>query len=374
MSSAKILVVDDTSHNVTLLCDLVAAQGYVTVAASSGPEALAKVASEAPQLVLLDVVMPGMDGYEVCRAIRSDPKTAVLPVVMVTAREPADERVRGLEAGADDFLAKPINPDELLARVRSLLRIKTLYDTVEAQGRQLAEWNVTLERRVAEQVAYIERLSQLKRFFSPRLAEMIVAGGADDPLRSHRRDITVVFLDLRGFTRVAETVEPERLMAMLRDFHAAMGRLIVDFQGTLERFTGDGMMIFFNDPVPIASPTSQALRMALAMQREFHSLCDGWRDRHIELELAIGVAEGPATIGAIGYEGRIDYGAIGHVTNLAARLCDEALGGEILVDQHTLDRIGAGVDAEPLRRVALKGLSKPTAIARVRGLVDRAEP
>jgi CheY-like chemotaxis protein len=374
MSSAKILVVDDTPHNVTLLCDLVAAQGYVTVAASSGPEALAKVASEAPQLVLLDVVMPGMDGYEVCRAIRSDPKTAVLPVVMVTAREPADERVRGLEAGADDFLAKPINPDELLARVRSLLRIKTLYDTVEAQGRQLAEWNVTLERRVAEQVAYIERLSQLKRFFSPRLAEMIVAGGADDPLRSHRRDITVVFLDLRGFTRVAETVEPERLMAMLRDFHAAMGRLIVDFQGTLERFTGDGMMIFFNDPVPIASPTSQALRMALAMQREFQSLCDGWRDRHIELELAIGVAEGPATIGAIGFEGRIDYGAIGHVTNLAARLCDEALGGEILVDQHTLDRIGAGVDAEPLRRVALKGLSKPTAIARVRGLVDRAEP
>ena len=373
MNRAKILVVDDTPHNVTLLCDLVAAQGYVTVAASSGTEALAKVACEAPQLVLLDVIMPGMDGYAVCRAIRSDPKTAVLPVVMVTAREPAEERVRGLEAGADDFLAKPINPDELLARVRSLLRIKTLYDTVESQSRQLADWNATLERRVAEQVAHIERLSQLKRFFSPRLAEMIVAGGADDPLRSHRRDITVVFLDLRGFTRVAETVEPEQLMAMLRDFHAAMGRLILAFQGTLERFTGDGMMIFFNDPVPIASPTSQALRMALAMQREFQALCGGWRDRQLELELAIGVAEGLATIGAIGFEGRIDYGAIGHVTNLAARLCDEAQGGEILVDQDTLDRIGAEIDAEPLRRVALKGMSKPTAIARVRRLVDRAE-
>src|SRR5438046_1200970 len=215
MVAPKILVVDDTPHNVMLLCDLVAANGYATLEAASGTEALSVIAREDPQLVLLDVVMPDMDGYAVCRAIRDDPKTALLPVVMVTALAPGEERVRGLEAGADDFLAKPIDPAELLARIKSLLRIKSLYDTVEAQGRELAEWNATLNQRVVEQVAHIERLSQLKRFFSPQLAELIVARGADDPLRSHRRDVTVVFLDLRGFTRVAEGVEPEPLMAVL---------------------------------------------------------------------------------------------------------------------------------------------------------------
>jgi class 3 adenylate cyclase len=366
--AARILVVDDTPHNVMLLCDLVEALGYTTTSAESGREALAKIDAEPPELVLLDVVMPDMDGYEVCRAIRNNLKTAILPVVMVTAHAPAEERTKGLEAGADDFLTKPINPDELRARVRSLLRIKSLYDTVEAQARQLAEWNTTLQQHVADHVAHIGRLSQLKRFFSPQLAELIVAGGADDPLRSHRRDVTVVFLDLRGFTRFAERVEPEPLMAMLREFHAAMGRLIIEYQGTLERFTGDGMMIFFNDPVPIANPTERAIRMALAMQREFRTLCDRWRDRQVELDLAIGIAEGPATIGAIGFEGRIDYGAIGHVTNLAARLCDEARGGAILADQDTLDPIADRVDAEPLGPLSLKGMSKPIAVARVRAL------
>jgi adenylate cyclase len=368
MSAARILVVDDTTHNVMLLCDLVEAQGYATIAAGSGAEALAKITVEAPDLVLLDVIMPGMDGYAVCRAIRSNRRTATLPVVMVTALDPMEERIKGLEAGADDFLTKPINPPELLARVRSLLRIKSLYDTVEAQSRQLAAWNATLQQRVAEQVGQIGRLSQLKRFFSPQLAELIVAGGADDPLRSHRRDVAVVFLDLRGFTRFAEGVEPEPLMAMLREFHEAMGRLINDYQGTLERFTGDGMMIFFNDPVPISNPTERAIRMALAMQREFRAFCARWRDRDVELDLAIGIAEGPATIGAIGFEGRIDYGAIGHVTNLAARLCDEAQGGAILVDEDTLGRIADRVDAESLGHMSLKGMSKPIAVARIRSL------
>ena len=368
MSATRVLVVDDTPHNVMLLCDLIEAHGYAAIGAESGREALAKIAAESPHLVLLDVVMPGMDGYEVCQAIRNDPKTAILPIVMVTALAPAEERIKGLEAGADDFLTKPINPDELLARVRSLLRIKSLYDTIEAQGRQLAEWNATLQHHVAEQVAQIGRLSQLKRFFSPQLAELIVAGGADDPLRSHRRDVTVVFLDLRGFTQFAEGVEPEPLMAMLREYHAAMGRLIIEYQGTLERFTGDGMMIFFNDPVPIANPTERAIRMALAMQREFRDLGARWRDSDVELDLAIGIAEGPATIGAIGFEGRIDYGAIGHVTNLAARLCDVAEGGAILADQDTLDRIADRVDAESLGRMSLRGMSKPTAVARIRTL------
>jgi adenylate cyclase len=368
MSAAKILVVDDTPNNVMLLCDLVAAEGYATLEATSGPEALAKIATEAPQLVLLDVMMPGMNGYEVCRAIRADPKTAILPVVMVTALDPLEERIKGLEAGADDFLTKPIVPAELLARVRSLLRIKALYNTIEAQSSELADWNATLHQRVADQVAQIERLSRLKRFFSPQLAEMIVAGGADDPLRSHRRDITVVFVDLRGFTRFAAIAEPETLMSMLREFHEAMGRVILNHEGTLERFTGDGMMIFFNDPLPVSNPTDRAIRMALAMQQEFWVVCERWRGTELELGLAIGIAQGLATIGAIGFEGRIDYGAIGLVTNLAARLCDEARAGEILADSETLDRVAASLDVEPLGRMSLKGISNPTAITRIRGI------
>ena len=163
---------------------------------------------------------------------------------MVTALDPAEERIKGIEAGADDFLTKPINQPELLARVRSLLRIKALYT-------QLEESNRTLEQRVAEQVEQLERLSRLKRFFSPQLAELILSGGAEDPLKSHRREITVVFLDLRGFTAFAETAEPEEVMGVLRDYHGEMGRIIMAHDGTLERFAGDGMMVFFNDPVPV---------------------------------------------------------------------------------------------------------------------------
>jgi DNA-binding response OmpR family regulator len=255
---AKILVVDDTPKNVKLLADVLSAKGYAVTTASSGAEALAKVEADEPDLVLLDVVMPEMSGYEVCRKIRENPATQILPVVMVTALDPGEERIKGLDAGADDFLTKPINQAELLARIRSLLRIKELYDTVQTQAAELSDWNKNLEHRVEEQVAQLERLGRLKRFFSPQLAEMIIAGGADDPLKTHRREITVVFLDLRGFTAFAETAEPEEVMGVLREYHAGMGKLILDHEGTLERFTGDGMMIFFNDPLPVPNPARSA--------------------------------------------------------------------------------------------------------------------
>jgi class 3 adenylate cyclase len=355
---AKILVVDDTPQNVKLLADLLTVKGYQVVTAASGPEALARAAAERPDLVLLDVVMPQMSGYEVCRKLREDGDNAMLPVVMVTALDPAQERIKGLDAGADDFLTKPIHQAELLARVRSLLRIKALYDTVQDQAAQLAEWNKTLEQRVEEQVGQLERLSRLKRFFSPHLADLIVAGGAGDPLRTHRREITVVFVDLRGFTAFAESAEPEELMDVLHEYHVLMGRLVLEHEGTLERFTGDGMMIFFNDPVPVTDPGGRALRMALAMREGVAHLAGTWRRRGWDLGIGFGVAQGYATIGAIGFEGRWDYGAIGTVTNLASRLCGEARSGQILISQRLLSMVEDLVDVEPVGELSLKGLSR----------------
>jgi class 3 adenylate cyclase len=348
----RVLVVDDTPSNVKLLADVLQARGYAVVTAANGPEALGRIERDAPDLVLLDVMMPGMSGYDVCRKIRENPATTTLPVVMVTALDPGQERVKGIEAGADDFLSKPIHQPEILARVRSLLRIKALHD-------QLAELNRTLEARVAEQVEQLGRLSRLKRFFSPALAEAIVSGGADDPLRSHRREIVVVFLDLRGFTAFAETAEPEEVMGVLREYHAAMGQAVLEHEGTLERFTGDGMMIFFNDPVPVPNPQERALRMALAMRAAVASLTTRWRKLGFDLDFGVGIAQGYATIGAIGFEGRWDYGAIGTVTNLAARLCGEARPGQILVSRRLYGAVEALVDVEPVGELTLKGFAKP---------------
>jgi adenylate cyclase len=352
VSAAKILVVDDTPSNVKLLADVLGARGYDVVTAVSGVDALETVDRERPDLVLLDVMMPGMSGYDVCRKLRANPATTMLPVVMITALDPGQERVKGIEAGADDFLSKPINQPEILARVRSLLRVKSLYD-------ELTELNRTLESRVTEQVAQLERLSRLKRFFSPAVADAIVTGGADDPLKSHRREIVVVFIDLRGFTAFAETSEPEEVMSVLREYHAAMGEVIVSHEGTLERFTGDGMMVFFNDPEPVPDPQARALRMALAMRNRVETLTGRWRKLGFDLHVGIGIAQGYATLGAIGFEGRWDYGAIGTVTNLAARLCGEARGGQILVSRRLYTAVEQLVEVEPLGELTLRGFARP---------------
>jgi class 3 adenylate cyclase len=336
-----------------------AVKGYAVVTAASGAEALEKLEAERPDLVLLDVVMPGMSGYDVCRKIRENPATGILPVVMVTALDPNQERVKGLEAGADDFLTKPINQAELLARIRSLLRVKQFHDTVQLQAAQLAEWNKTLEQRVQEQVTQLERMERLKRFFSPQLAELIVSGDAEDPLKSHRREIAVVFLDLRGFTAFAETADPEEVMGVLREYHAEMGELILKHEGTLERFTGDGMMIFFNDPVPVPDPAERAIRMALAMRARVGELAVRWQKRGYDLHFGVGIAQGYATIGAIGFKGRWDYGAIGTVTNLAARLCGEAKPGQILISQRLLATVEDLIETEPVGELALKGFHRP---------------
>lgn len=364
---AHILVVDDVEQNLRLLADLLVFNGWRVSRAMSGEQALDCVQADPPDLVLLDVMMPGLTGYDVCRRLRAEPAHALLPIVLVTALDPAGERLKGLEAGADDFLSKPIHRPELLARVRSLLRIKSLHDQVQRQASELAAWNRQLEQRVADSVAQLDRLSRLKRFFSPALADAILSGGAEDPLKSHRREIVVVFLDLRGYTAFTETADPEEVMGVLREYHAAMGALILAHEGTLERFTGDGIMVFFNDPQPLPDPAHHALRMALQMQAAMQGLAAGWQRRGYDLQLGIGVAMGFASIGGIGFEGRIDYGAIGIVTNLAARLCAEAAGGEILAAPRVIAALGPDCATEPVGPFALKGFLRPVSAARVLG-------
>jgi class 3 adenylate cyclase len=359
-AAAKILVVDDTPQNVKLLSDLLRAKGYAVVTAADGVTALARLTEDAPDLILLDIMMPGLSGYEVCAKIRADPATALLPVVLVTALDPQQERVKGIEAGADDFLSKPINQQELFARVRSLLRVKRLQDEVK-------DWNAQLEERVRQQVAQLERLGRLKRFFSPQIAEAVVAGG-EEALRAHRREVTVLFFDLRGFTAFTEHAAPEEVMGLLREYHRLIGQLVMAHEGTLERFAGDSVMVFFNDPVPMERPSEQAVRMALEAQAAFTPLGASWQKRGFALELGVGIAQGYATLGAIGFEGRWDYAAIGGVTNLAARLCAEAKGGEVLLCQRTMASVDDLVELETVGPLTLRGFAQPVPAFRVKAL------
>ena len=364
----KILVVDDTPANIKLLDAVLTPCGYTVVTATSGAEALEKIASEKPDLILLDILMPGIDGYEVCRRVRTDPATRFLPVVMITASGD-QEKVKAIEAGADDFIPKPFNQPELLARVKSLLRVKEYHDTIQAQAAELAEWNRSLETRVQQQLRELERLSRLRRFLPPQLAELIISSGDEESLlKSHRREIAVVFCDLRGSTAFAEVAEPEELMMTLQEYHNAMGSLIHQFEGTLEHFAGDGLMIFFNDPLPCPEPATRAVRMAVSMRQQMNELTTAWGKRGHQLGFGIGIALGYATLGRIGFEGRYDYGAIGSVVNLASRLCGEARDGQILIGSRAFAAVEASVEAEHIGDLTLKGFHKPVTTFNVLGL------
>ena len=358
--SGRILVVDDQRANLEMLAGVLTARGYEVLTALDGESALQQVRQGAPDLVVSDILMPQMDGYELCRRLRSDPATTLLPVILVTSLDPLQERVNGIEAGADDFLSKPVNWEELFARVRSLLRIKRLQDEVKS-------WNARLEERVSEQVAQLEQLGRLKRFFSRPVAEAIVAGG-EDMLEPHRCEITAVFLDLRGFTAFTDRADPEEVLELLRAYHLTLGRTVDDFGGTLEHFAGDGIMIFFNDPLPVEQPAERAVRMALALQRAFAPISVAWAKLGHDVGLSIGVAQGEATLGVIGFEQRWEYAAIGNVPNLAARLCGAARAGEILLDTQTELDIAHMADTETVGPLDLRGFKQPVPAFRLRAL------
>ena len=336
-----ILVVDDLPQNVRLLRAVLEPRGYEVASASSGEDALARLATGDIDLVLLDVVMPGLDGYEVCRRLRADEATAFLPVVMITASGEQEKR-RAIEAGADDFVTKPFDQAELLARVRSLLRVKHYHDEVEAFNRGL------------------------RRFLPPQVAELVK--GDPSVLIAHRREIAVVSCALHGFAALAEQSEPEDVMAVLDGYHEALGELVHAAEGTLVRLSGDELMVMFNDPLPCDGPAGRAVRLAVAMRDRVWELAEGWSRLGFDLQLAAGLALGHATIGRIGFERRWEYAPVGAVPTLAERLCETAAAGQILIGQRVFAATESIAVTQPLPDLALRGLAKPTGAHDLLGL------
>jgi adenylate cyclase len=367
-SPPRILIVDDNETNRDILATRLDGHGYELLQAKDGEDALAKAYESIPDLILLDIMMPKIDGVEVCRRLKGDPKLPFMPIILVTAKADSKDVVAGFDAGADEYLTKPVDHMALVARVRSVLRLKELHDKVAAQAADLAKWNETLEQRVADQLVEIDRMGRLKRFLAPQIAEVILSDGEERVLDSHRRDISVVFCDLRGFTAFAESAEPEEVMNVLREYHTQLGRLIHHYEGTLERFTGDGLMVLFNDPLRCPDPSMRAVRMALDMQATVAPLMLEWRKFGHDLGFGMGIAHGYATLGRIGFEGRFDYSAVGSVVNLAARLCAEAQSGQILVEQKVRLAIEAEAELEEIGELTLKGFQRPVKTFNVRAL------
>jgi class 3 adenylate cyclase len=295
------------------------------------------------------------------RRLKADATLPFIPVILVTAKASPKDVVMGLDAGGDDYLSKPIDHGALVARVRAMLRIKALHDEVQAL-------NEGLEAKVRDQVEELERIGRLRRFLAPQLAQAIVSAGDETVLQNHRREVVALFCDLRGFTSFSETAEPEDIMAVLGEYHGAVGPLIRKYEGTLDRFTGDGMMVFFNDPLPCPDAPQRAARMAIEMRDAMAALAPIWKRRGYVLGFGIGMAQGYATLGRIGFEDRFDYTAIGAVINLAARLCADAGDGHILVSGRLAASVGETVEVDDLGERALRGMSRPVAVVNLRAL------
>ncbi len=372
--NGEVLIVDDTPANIRLLEAILTTHGHQVRSAGSGEAALALIASEnPPDLVLLDVQMPGLDGYEVCRRIRADPATAQIPVVMITASG-SEDKATALECGADDFIPRPFDQAELLARVRSSLRVKQYQDTVVAQAAELGAWNRVLEEQVNEQVEELHRLQRLRRFLSDHVADAVLSSGNEALLQPHRREISLMFCDLRGFTHFAAASEPEEVLTALQEFHALVGATVARHAATVGYFAGDGVMMFFNDPIACDNPALRAISAAIELRDAMAPLAERWHERGHALSIGIGVAYGFATIGLIGFEGRYEYTAIGSVANIASRLCDCAGPGEILITQRAHLAAGDRVVASSRGELTLSGVDAPVGVWEVSSATELLQP
>ncbi|MDF2733408.1 MAG: response regulator [Chloroflexota bacterium] len=361
MNGGRVLVVDDTPFNRRLLIRLLADIGHSTVEAADGREALTMLRddrAEPVDVVLLDIVMPVMDGYETLATLKADDALRDLPVIVISGVDELDSVVRCIQMGAADYLPKTVAPEILRARIEASMSQKRFRDleraTVDEQRRLLA----TIDRQ----------RSELSRFLSPQVAALVSSEDGEAMLAGHRREITTMFCDLRNFTSFSETAEPEEVLGFLRAYHAAMGQLIVEHEGTLEHFAGDGFMTFFNDPVLQPDHAARAVGLAVAMRERFAEIASDWRKRGHVLEIGIGIATGYATLGRIGFEGRYDYGAIGQAIILAARLSSEAGPAEILIAPRTYAAAEDAITAAAAGERQLKGFSRPVEVYAVSGM------
>jgi class 3 adenylate cyclase len=365
VTRAVALVVDDSSVNRMLLARHLASLGIDAHEAEDGRTALEALRSLGSDVavVLLDVMMPGMDGYETLAAIKSDDALRHLPVIMISGIDELDSVARCIEMGAADYLPKPFNPVILGARVRASLADKRLHDLEVEHAARQAALLATIERQKTE----------LARFLSPQVAALVSSAEGEQLLAGHRREATAVFADLRGFTTFSDSAEPEEVLGLLREYHAAMGELIVEHGGTLEHFAGDGMMVFFNDPVPQPDHVARAVRMAIAMRERFATLAARWSKLGFELGLGVGIATGYATLGRIGFEGRYDYGMVGTAVIVASRLSSAAAAGQILLNPRAHAAVETLVLSESVGELQLKGLSRPLPTVNVLGLRETDE-
>jgi adenylate cyclase len=364
----RVLIVDDNATNRDILAVRLATQGYDLHHAADGEEAVTAAQKLLPDLILLDVMMPKLNGIEVCRRLKGDTSLPFMPIILVTAKADTKDIVTGLDAGADEYLTKPVDQAALVARVRSVLRLKALHDRAVAQAADLVQWNESLEQRVAEQVDEIHRIRRLTHFLPQQVAKLVVSGGEERMLESHRRAVTVLFCDLRGFSAFSELAEPEEVIMVLREYHAALGKMVEKYEGTVDNFTGDGLLVIFNDPVPCEDPSLRAVLMAVEMRDELAGLSAKWSRFGHDIGFGIGIAHGYATLGTIGYEGRFQYSVMGKVANLAARLCDKAENGQIVVDISVCSAVEAQADIAALGEFSLKGFARPVKVFNIRNV------
>jgi class 3 adenylate cyclase len=347
------LIVDDSPVNRKLLARHLDTLEIDSREAENGAAALELLRASGAEVavVLLDIEMPVMDGYETLAAIKADEALRHLPVIMITSVEELDSVTRCIELGAIDYLPKPFDPSILAARVRASLASKRLHDLEIESAERQAELLHTIERQKEE----------LSRFFSPQVAALVSSPEGAQLLAGHRRIATSLFADLRGFTAFSESADPEEVLGVLRQYHETMGTLIVERGGTLEHFAGDGLHVFFNDPVLQDDHVERAVRMGVDMRDAFGELAVGWTKRGYQLGFGVGIATGFATLGRIGFEGRYDYGMVGFAVITAARLSAAALANQVLLSPRTYADVETLVDAEQVGELRLKGFSRPIA-------------
>jgi class 3 adenylate cyclase len=359
---ALALIVDDSTVNRMLLARHLASLGIDCLQAEDGRSALAVLDESASHVgvVLLDVMMPELDGYETLAAIKSNETLRHLPVIMISGVDELDSVARCIELGAADYLPKPFNPVILGARVRASLADKRMRDLELEHAARQAELLSTIERQKSE----------LARFLSPQVAALVSTPEGEQLLAGHRRQATAVFCDLRGFTAFSDSAEPEEVLSVLREYHAAMGALIVEHGGTLEHFAGDGMMVFFNDPVLQADHVERAVRMAVGMRERFANMAERWSKMGFDLGLGIGISTGYATLGRIGFEGRYDYGMVGTAVIVASRLSSAAEANQILLNPRAFAEVEPLVWVERVGDLTLKGFARPIPTVNVIALSD----